>query len=478
MKKSLIIVVALLLALPAVSFAGSATSRWDLTIGGYVKVDAGWSSQAGGTTPGSLEAYFPDRDNSNGNQNVANKSGSFAMATGQTALNFLIKGPDTWGAKTSAFVQGSFTGQTGNSGNAGTRYGTFTLSHAYMDFTWASTKLTVGQAWQSWGFQPSYNFLGLYDLLMAGRGNTVPQITVLQKFGKSFYGSVGIQEPYNQRDQIGGSANLGDAKPPQALSGQTIAPVAVGSGNSSYSRVATNMPDFTAEVGYKSDACGKIGANVLQLAVGGFWGQDNVIYADTTSRGSYNTTTVDRWGAAFKAYVPIIPEKNLNKAGAFSLSGSIFSGQNLANWFLGARAIDSLIPYSQSYVNGTATYKAPLTAGGWGQLQYYFTDKVYVNGLYGYNKNYVSSAYQYAYPNEIRQWQQIIGNILYDVNPAVRVGLEYSYTTATFNHPGLNNGGTAGPSSEQLTGYTPVAGTLLGTKGTVQNGRIAFWYFF
>ena len=50
MKKVLIVVVALLLALPAASFAGSATSRWDLTIGGFVKVDAGYTSQADGSS--------------------------------------------------------------------------------------------------------------------------------------------------------------------------------------------------------------------------------------------------------------------------------------------------------------------------------------------------------------------------------------------------------------------------------------------
>ena len=45
MKKTVIVLLALFLALPAVSFAGSATSRWDMTIGGYVKFDMGYGSQ-------------------------------------------------------------------------------------------------------------------------------------------------------------------------------------------------------------------------------------------------------------------------------------------------------------------------------------------------------------------------------------------------------------------------------------------------
>jgi hypothetical protein len=487
MKKGLVVFAVLLLAIPAVSFAGSATSMWDLTIGGYVKVDAGWTSQGAGTPPSGLEQYFPDRNDQYGNQNVANKSGSFAMETGQTTLNFLVKGPDTWGAKTSAFIQGNFYGQTTNSGNAGTRNGTFTLTHAYMDFTWANTKLIVGTNWQSWGFQPSYTFLGVYDLLLAGRGNTVPQITLVQTLPSHFYGSVGIQEPYNYRDQLGGSANLGQATPPAALSGEVLAPASSGSSFNSYARVTTNMPDFTGEFGYKSEVCGKIGPNMTQFAVGGFWGQDNIIYLDAlkSQNNTYNVAKVDRWGTAFKAFIPVIPEKNLNKTGAFSVSGSLWTGQNLSNWFLGARAIDALVPYSQSYspVTGIAQYRSPVMAGGWGQLSYYFTDKVYINGLYAYDRSATSNAYDNAFPNEIKQWQQYIGNIIYDVNPAVRVGVEYSYVAASFMRYGLNNGGVAGPANEQLTGangvvYTLAPGSVLSSKGEVQTGRIAFWYFF
>ncbi len=502
MKKVLIVVFALLLALPAVSFAGSATSRWDLTIGGYVKVDVGYSTQAP-NGPAGLEEYFPDRPNNGANQNAANKSGSFAMATGQTALNFLIKGPDTWGAKTTAFIQGNFAGQTingnananngssgsqfGNVSGTGTRYGTFTLSHAYMDFTWATTKLTVGQQWQAWGFQPSYTFLGLYDLLMAGRGNTVPQITVTQNFNKEFYGSFGIQEPYNMRDQYGGSANLGLAQNTILIPGGST-PMSIGTlnpttGTATSARVTTVMPDFVAELGYKSEACGRIGPNVMQFAVGGFWGQDTMIYIDPSAavKSQYSTSHVDRWGAAFKAFIPIIPEKNLNKAGAFSVSGSVFTGQNLANWFLGARGVVSPVPYDANPGAGVR-YTVPVTTGGWGQLSYYFTDKVYVNGLYGWNHNYTSELYNWEFPNQIHNWSQIIGNVIYDVNPAVRFGVEYVYSTSGYNYYG---GSYAG----QLVGYGTGAGGgqpgsanmaayPLGTQAAVSTARLCFWYFF
>ncbi len=46
MKKVVILFVAVMLALPAMSFAGSATSRWDLTIGGMVKLDYFYADQS------------------------------------------------------------------------------------------------------------------------------------------------------------------------------------------------------------------------------------------------------------------------------------------------------------------------------------------------------------------------------------------------------------------------------------------------
>jgi hypothetical protein len=46
MKKLIALGVALMLAIPAMSYAGSATSRWDLTIGGMVQVDVSYADQS------------------------------------------------------------------------------------------------------------------------------------------------------------------------------------------------------------------------------------------------------------------------------------------------------------------------------------------------------------------------------------------------------------------------------------------------
>jgi len=46
MKRIFALCVAIMIALPAASYAGSATSRWDLTIGGMVKVDYFYADQS------------------------------------------------------------------------------------------------------------------------------------------------------------------------------------------------------------------------------------------------------------------------------------------------------------------------------------------------------------------------------------------------------------------------------------------------
>ena len=223
----LLFVLVLLLAFPAASFAGSATSRWDLTIGGYVKVDAGYTSQAAGPSPAGLEEYFAAATTNTGSQNSLTRR---QLRHGHRPDGAELPGqrPGYVGREDLSFYPGHFVGQTNNNGYSGTRYGTFTLTHAYADFTWANTKLIVGQNWQSWGFLPTYNFIGLYDLLLSGRGNTVPQITLIQNFSKSFYASFGIQEPYNMKDQIGGSATRAQPRARQNTTvGQNTATVRV-----------------------------------------------------------------------------------------------------------------------------------------------------------------------------------------------------------------------------------------------------------
>ena len=173
------------------------TSRWDVTIGGYIKADFGYTTQSQGADyrtalRGSYGAY----------DNQADEYGNFFSAAGETRLNFLIKGPDGWGAKTLGFIEGEFRGTTG-----GSNYGTFALRHAYMKMQWANDTLTIGHTWQKWGYIPTYSniLLGVNMLTAFQRGSRQPQIMWDHTFNKNFNMSFGIISPTNSLGTAGGA---------------------------------------------------------------------------------------------------------------------------------------------------------------------------------------------------------------------------------------------------------------------------------
>jgi len=87
-KKIVVLLLALFLVLPAIADAGSVTSRYDITIGGFVKMDLGWGSQDSG--PDYAAAVRGSMPN---NQNQLDEYGSTYWYAGETRLNMLIKGP-------------------------------------------------------------------------------------------------------------------------------------------------------------------------------------------------------------------------------------------------------------------------------------------------------------------------------------------------------------------------------------------------
>jgi hypothetical protein len=469
MKKTIIVMLALFLALPALSFAGSATSRWDMTIGGYVKFDMGYNTQGQGN-----DIVVAARSGAGSYANATDKYGSFFMYSGETRLNFLVRGPDAWGAKTSAFVEGHFRGNEYGSGNTGT----FGLRHAFMQFDWPSSKLVIGQTWQTWGLLPTFanTLLDYNNLGPFLKGMRQPLVRFEQTLAKQFTWKLGIIAPTN---------TLGSNT--ESVYGAV----------DSYTR--SQMPYFEGSFGWSSDKCGKVGPWQMLFALEGFYGQQKQIagYASTTS-GLYSTTftdkNVDSWGIAFKGFIPIIPERAGNKKNAFTLSGNLFYTQNPGMFQSPANAAGNLFATNYSYSGGSYVaannsilsltaaqmaaldYSSPVQYGGWGQMSYFFTDKLFINGWYGYTRSQVSDAWRLASAtafgttastngNAMVNTTQIIGNIMYDVNAAIRMGFEYSwYNTRYANYAFATVGGV-----NQIVGQK---------DGTAQSFRVGAYYFF
>ena len=436
MKKIVLVLLALFIAVPMVSDAGSVTSRWDMTIGGFVKFDAGWASQnvSGDYLWASPESYT-------GNWNVTDKYSNSFMAAGETRLNFAIKGPDSWGAKTSALVEGDFR-QAG-------AYEAFRLRHAFMKFDWGSTNLVIGQTWQTWGLMPSFNLLGVNELGPMNKGDRLPQIMFKTTFAKDWTLAYGLISAYAPQSAGGSVASRGVLT---NTSQQTI----------------FSYPLVQAEVGWSSDACGKIGPWKMQFALGGFAGKNKIARRIGAAGTDWADEDVDLWGAAFKAYIPIIPEKKGNKAGALAITGSAFASQS-PNAFFGPWSYDAYTAGSDAAGGFYATN--PTVAGGWGQITYYFLDNVFINGVYGFARyNWSDAIRGLLVPGtgavgnaaiastSIQNVQHMIVNIMYDVSPAVRMGVGWTHATA---------------------GYADFQAAGSGGKsGSLDVGRIAAWYFF
>jgi len=434
MKKIVLVLLALFIAVPMVSDAGSVTSRWDMTIGGFVKFDAGWASQAV-----SGDYMFASPESYTGNWNVTDKYSNSFMAAGETRLNFAIKGPDGWGAKTSAFIEGDFR-QAGS-------YEAFRLRHAFMKFDWGTTDLVIGQTWQTWGLMPSFNLLGVNELGPMNKGDRLPQIMVGHKFAKNWSLKYGLISAYA----------------PQSAGG-TIA--SRGTLTTNTQNTIFSYPNFQAELGYSSDACGKIGPWMMQFALGGFVGKQKMARRIGGAGTDWADDDVDNWGLAFKGYIPIIPEKKGNKAGALAITGSAFLAQG-PNAFFGPWSYDAYSTGTEPTLNA---FNATVV-GGWGEITYYFLDNVFINGLYGFARyNWSDAIRGLLVPGtgaatnagvastDPQNVQHMVVNMMYDVNPAIRLGIGWTHLQ---------------------TGYADIQAAGAGGKsGSLDVGRIAAWYFF
>jgi hypothetical protein len=444
MKKLLVIMLVLFLAVPAVTYAGSVTSRYDVTLGGYVKFDMGYNTKGAGAdfnvAPVSGRA---------GNQQQADQYGNFFAASGETNLNVLIKGPDGWGAKTSAYVEGDFFGAWASS-----NYGLFTLRHAWMKLDWGNSKLTIGQQWQGFGLVPTYggNLLGFANLSNVMKGTRQPQIVLNTQINKNWAYMVGIMSPASTLGVLGGNTTVNQ-----------------------YTR--SGLPFAEGELTWSSDACGKIGPWQMLFGLGGYYGsvKQSMAYTNAVGATKYADDTSPSWAAIFKGYIPIIPEKKGNKTGALSLSGAAMMGQNWSWMNPGPTAATfSNVDYftgAFSGVPGASTSNlrsaSPTVWGGWAQLTYFFTDKLFVNGYYSLLTANVSNTYRQltALSNTApmtgpKNNQMFAANIMYDVNAAMRVGFEWSnvYTRA------------ASLANAAVGAYD--------TKNTINSFRIGAYYFF
>lgn len=139
MRKHLLI--ALVVLIPMVSFAQD--KKFGIEFHGFVKNDIFWDSRQSVAVREGHFYLYPKNESLDINGNDINATPSFNILSIQTRLKGVITGPDAFGAKTSAIIEGAFFGHTNADING------FRLRHALVKLNWTNTELLVGQYWHS-----------------------------------------------------------------------------------------------------------------------------------------------------------------------------------------------------------------------------------------------------------------------------------------------------------------------------------------
>jgi len=412
MKKLVIVALAVLLSMPVLSHAGAVNNRWDMTIGGFIRFHMGW---ADGTAGSGLKNIRRD----NGTQEVFFNEYDNFFSESEGRLNFMVKGPDTFGAKTGARLEFDFLGAAGSgnpptSQNSGEAY----IRHAYLTLDWASDQLLFGNTWYNWNDTipaGGYTLQSLPNLAIPSR---TPQVRWTHKWSKLITSRFAIEYPSMQKWMF--SQN---------------------DWNDNYTR--SGKPNLSAVVEFKSDACGKIGSDMLVVGLSGVYGEMNVardagVISPNTNTAAYGRWSGKRdWGWLASAYtnIPIIPERQNNKAGALEITLGAVAGQGLNNY-------NGTI-WKNAYVDGSDTDL--ILAKGyavWGGLKVWLHDTLYLAPLY--TDQWANTSNRY---NSFTAGQTTINRItlynlalIWDPNPAVRFGVEYTSHNVKYAQIGWNLG--------------------------------------
>jgi len=436
MKKLVIVAIAVLLALPVVSHAGSATSMWDLTIGGYVGVFAQFSDQE----TNMWGPPFNATRRTGSQENRTNEFGNFAAQI-DPRITFTIKGPDTWGAKSSATIQWDFSGMEANTnGEAKIRY-------AMMKFDWANDTILFGNWVQNYrdgsGGEPPPGVGTLVALPGMFGGPRETQLRWVHNFNKNFATKLALVYPTLEGwklDGFGGNAAV----------------------NSDYTR--SNLPFISGQVRYNSDACGKIGNFNLVAGMSGVYGRKAIMRdAGATQRYRFSQKQEDGWlGEAF-VQVPIIPEKPNNKAMALLFYANAMAGQGLSPY--SAQLFPAAYRRTNSILD-TDNYSTPRGYAYEAGMMFWLTDKVWLSPSYNdmftqlsnYYKNIVNPGAAYRTQNY---------NILlaYAPNPAITMGIEYTRIVTQYARSQNIPGGFS-----TFNGFT--------SKGVANAVRFGAYYWF
>ncbi len=381
-----------LLATPVLAqevVAPTVTSKYNVSIGGYVKLDyinnsTNLGSTGGIAALGSLQPGGIPKSSS-----VAASQNQSIFTARQSRLWVKVNGPDFNNAKTSAYIEGDFFGNSTSNES-----GSFRMRHAYGTLDWKNTQVLFGQYWDNFGSGPS----STYD--------------------------------------FGHGATTGNPGSPRVAQLKLTQKVSLNDQNTLKLITALQNPvqdDFTQTAAGSSgdmvNVVGKVELENKALGVApGFWGMP-MRPLTVGLFGQYGNDKIDgeqydSYGYGVLAFVPILKSSNgKSREMTASFEGQAYMAANMAATHATAAALV-----------GPTGDKSPAKGYGlFGQVIFYPTQQLGITAGYGKRNAYDYGSYA-SNANYQKNSTQIFTNVAYDLNAAVRVAAEYQHLTTQYGN--------------------------------------------
>jgi hypothetical protein len=418
--------------------ASPVKSKFDLSIGGFVKLDYAYNSvnlgNSGSLAPGSGAIPKTSSQQGQAEQSI--------FTARQTRLWFKVAGPTFLGAKTNALIETDFYGDP----SAAAESPQMRMRLAYGTLDWKNTQVMFGQFWDIFG-PMAMSTIDFRQAASFGTPNNprVPQIRLTQKVNFNDDNLLklvlGLQDP-NQNgnnNQVITNA-VTSITPPPPTSPVVAGPAAASSSNVGMTVNVAGQAMFVSKALGVAPGFYGMSMNSLTAGVFGLFGSQKVTSATNP------TKHVDSYGYGFYTFVPVLRSSDgKSRAMTLSIEGQAYMAANMAFSTATAAAF-------------TGSAANPNAAKGYGfgaQLIFYPIQDLGITAGYGRRNAYNYSNYNLN-PNFQKYNSIVFANVAYDLNAAVRVSAEYENLDTQY---GNNSAGTSG-------------------TGTANIGRFAAYYFF
>lgn len=354
---------------PANAAEISVTSKLDVEVYGYVKLDASYDTQR--TSAGDLMFYvLPEKDG---------KDNEFNMTAKETRLGLNIRVPEAGNAVITGKIETDFYGSSShNSPNPRLRLG-------YVDIAFGNTSIRAGQDWET--------FISV-----------IPRVVNFSYLADT--GALGLRRPQVRLTQILDIAEQTKlvAKVAAARSiGQDI------DGGGQDDGSAAGFPTIQGNLLLETPIL--VNQTPARLGVSGHWGQERVA-AYTSGDTTSDEKDYDSWSVIGNLILPLCHRQTSRGIMSAAIQGTIWTGENLDTYYGGIG----------QGVNA-AEEQGIRASGGWAQLVLNPMDKVNLNVGYGIDDPKDTDL---SKGNRSRN-SSIFTSVFVNVLPQVTVAFEYAH---------------------------------------------------